>query len=61
MCLLILVSGSEAPWDVKFKGNFCLGMDIENVRDKASLMEVTMNKNMDAGMSIMLVGGELEC
>lgn len=36
-------------------------MDIENVRDKASLMEVTMNKNMDAGMSIMLVDGELEC
>lgn len=47
--------------DVKFKGNFHLGMDIENVRDKASLMEVTMNKNTDAGMGIMLVDRELGC
>lgn len=31
--------------DVKFKGNFCLGIDIENVRDNASLMEVIEQKH----------------
>lgn len=47
--------------DVKFKGNFFLGMCIENVRDKASLVEVTKNRNTDTGMSTVLVDREFKC
>lgn len=43
--------------DVKFKGNICLGTDFWDVREKASLVEVTMNKNRDTGINIMLVDG----
>lgn len=42
-CLLVLFSGSEAPRDVKFKGNIGLGTDVWDVREKASLVEITMN------------------
>jgi len=60
LCLLVLISGGSKR-DVKFKGRICLDTDFWDVREKTSLMGVSMNKNGVAEMNMMLVDGELEC
>lgn len=57
---LVLDSGGSKS-DTKFKGKISLDTDFWDVRKKARLMEVSMNKNGVAGRNMMLVDGELKC
>lgn len=50
--------GGGSMRDIKFKGSIYFGTDFWNVGEKAGLVEVTMNRNRDAGSNIMLVDEE---